>query len=153
MRTLFLTLLFFLSLCIAKAQQMATYADTSKYLVEEIEGKKSKYVGKPFSVLLADLKLKPIYIIQGDWNGLDTDKPIFGRNLSIEFNKERDFNKSHFIRVDFKNQPSYDVLYPLFFPSDKNRDINKILAAYKNVIVTDVGAKLYEQDNMPEYNE
>ncbi|OOG19768.1 hypothetical protein BWD42_07665 [Sphingobacterium sp. CZ-UAM] len=147
MRTLFLALIFFSWLCFAKAQQMNTYADTSKYLINEIGGKKSKYIGKPFSVLLNDLKLTPVDIIQRGWYGLDADKPHFGEGLSIYFNREKKFSKKHFITVKFKNQPSFDILYPLFFPL-ANMNVNKINEAYKNVVVTDVGVKLYEQDSL-----
>ncbi|OOG19769.1 hypothetical protein BWD42_07670 [Sphingobacterium sp. CZ-UAM] len=152
MRTLFLALIFFSSLSFAKAQQMTTYADTSKYLINEIEGKKSRYVGQPFSVLLNELKLTPVRILQGDWYGLDADLPKFGKRLYIYFNYDRVFHKTHFILVKFKTQPSLEVIYPLFFQDPKTAT-KLILEAYKNTIVTYVGAKLYEQDDSSIMNE
>lgn len=129
--------------------QLNTYQDTANYLIHEIQMKKNNYIGKPFSLLLNDLKIKPKNIIIGNWMGGTHGKEKFGISFTLDFNYEREFEKSHFISVDFDNVPiDFNTLYSLYFPSEK-RDINKIFDLYRNVIVKRVGVKLYMQDEPP----
>jgi len=125
-----------------QAQTFATYADSANYLIHEIEAKKSLYVNKPFSVLLDSLKIQPVAVIEGT-----VKKADFGKCLRFYFNYEREFNKKHFITIDFDSVPPYPTLFPIFYPpGGADEDFNQILNIYRQLIVKDVSVKLYDQD-------
>ncbi|WP_346237096.1 hypothetical protein ABDK00_012340 [Niabella insulamsoli] len=128
-----------------------TYQDTARYLMNEIEAKSNLYIGKPFSVLYDSLKLNPVTA----GNGLP-QKDIFGKRVFFEFNYEREFEKAHYLIVDFENVPPYNVLFPIFYPSQGQfGPLQSIVDTYKPLIVKDVVTKDYyaEPDWEPAINE
>jgi hypothetical protein len=133
---------FVMMTAVGKSQSFTTYADSANYLIHEIKANKSLYVNRPFSILLDSLKIQPVAVIEGT-----VKKADFGKCLRFYFNYEREFNKKHFITIDFDSVPPYEVLRPIFYPpGGANEDFNQILNIYRQLIVKDVSVKLYDQD-------
>jgi len=140
-KTIILSILAF-GLAQVQAQTFATYADSANYLIHEIEAKKSLYINKTFSVLLDSLKIQPVTVIECMAKQAD-----FGKTLRFYFNYERDFEKTHFITVDFDSVPPYTTLYPVFHPGGgADANLNQVFDIYRLLIVKDVSVKLYDQD-------
>ena len=142
-----ITILLFICFGFAKAQAQTStkYADTANYLIHQIENKKNVFVGKPLSVLLDSLKINPVDAL----NGSSTYKyqTDFGKTILLNFNHEREFSKSHIIKVDFNNVPSYSKLFPVFYPAAGGvGSIESIIDVYKTLIVKDVLVKDYTND-------
>ncbi|MBK0384547.1 hypothetical protein I5M32_16425 [Pedobacter sp. SD-b] len=74
-------------------------------------------------------------------------KEDFGKDLRLEFNLERNFNKAHFIVVEFNSVPPYNTLYPVFFPTiGQVGSLQSILSVYRSLIIKDVLVKDYTDD-------
>ncbi|MBK0384548.1 hypothetical protein I5M32_16430 [Pedobacter sp. SD-b] len=126
-----------------KAQDLHSYADTANYLIHQIENKKNLYVGQPLSVLLDSLKIDPVRSIPG----AGMRKEDFGKDLRLYFNWERDFERKHFIIIEFNSVPEYTTLYPVFFPTiGQVGSLQSILSVYRPLIVKDVLVKDYTDD-------
>ncbi|MBK0384446.1 hypothetical protein I5M32_15885, partial [Pedobacter sp. SD-b] len=109
-----------------KAQDLHSYADTANYLIHQIENKKNLYVGQPLSVLLDSIRVNPVDALAG--GGVKED---FGKKLRLYFNWEYDFNRKHFIIIKFDSVPSYNTLYPVFFPTiGQVGSLQSILSVY-----------------------
>jgi hypothetical protein len=140
---IFTTIALFIGIT-SQCQALNSYADTSNYLINEIGAKKDFYIGKPFSVLFDNLKIKPVYIVNS-YTDKDND---FGKQLSFEFNTQRDFSKSHFIIVNFASVPAYDTLFPILYPGvGVGHDHNVVINTYKPLIVKDIRIKDYSNDD------
>jgi hypothetical protein len=125
-----------------KAQTFNNYADTANYLIHEIENKKSLFVNKPLSVLLDSLKIPPVHAIA---SGVDPSG--FGKRVRFFLNLHREFNKTHFMIVKFQAVPAYAQLFPVFYPAvGQLGTIQRIIAVYNTLIVTDVLVKDYTND-------
>lgn len=124
--------------------QLKTYQDTANYLIHEVEMKKKLYINKPLSVLLDSLKVKPIFTIvsYAKPNHADYNKVIY-----LDFNVTGDFNKQHYIIVDFVTAPKETQLkngYNDRFTVDGQQEI---LNLYKPLLVKDVYVKNYQDED------
>ncbi|MBK0384451.1 hypothetical protein I5M32_15910 [Pedobacter sp. SD-b] len=143
MKKLILLVLILISFINVKAQDLHSYADTANYLIHQIENKKNLYVGQPLSVLLDSLKINPVKVIPE--GGIREED--LGKDLRLEFNLERNFNKAHFIVVEFNSVPPYTTLFPVFYPGiGQQRSLQSVFSVYRPLIIKDVLVKDYNDD-------
>ncbi|MBK0384452.1 hypothetical protein I5M32_15915 [Pedobacter sp. SD-b] len=143
MKKLIILLFVTVSYTNVKAQDLHSYADTANYLIHQIENKKNLYVGQPLSVLLDSLKIDPVRSIAG----AGMRKEDFGKDLRLYFNWERDFERKHFIIIEFNSVPEYTTLFPVFYPAiGQGGTLQSILLVYRPLIVKDVFVKDYTND-------
>ncbi|GEM_PF-1636753 len=123
------------------AQTVVIYADTAHYLINQIERKKALFIGKPFSVLIDSLKLKPVDFSIGS-NGLIKKN---GKYFYLKL-EEKQRAESPFIIVGFDSIPEYDKIFP-FFPTDSGVvRLQRVLDACRTLIVTQLSVSVYQEE-------
>ena len=119
----------------------STYQDTVNYLNTEIVAKKNLYIGKQFSVLLNNLKIKPVRL------SLDMTTPadsLKGRVSALYFNYSTVFKSQHYIIIDWQNPIPWSVFSPVFYKMTYQEQIDY----YKDIIIKDIDIKDYSQNDL-----
>ena len=120
----------------AKAQVTpSTYQDTVNYLKNEIVAKKSLFVGKPLSVLLDSLKIKPVKL------GIDWSPPVDslkGRSAFLDFNYSTKFMQSHYLLIEWQNPLPWETYTPV-----TRQGYEALKTLYSPIIIKDIDIKDY----------
>jgi len=119
----------------AEAQNFATFADTARYLMDEIAAKKSQYIGKPLSTLLDSLKISPARF------GIDWTPPadsLKGLSGILDFNFATEFERAHYLIIDWQNPLPWDAYAPAMRTSFQD-----LINLYKPIIIKDIAVKDY----------